>query len=341
VPLLQGVMRVGDPAFANYAVSQDGTLVYATGSATVDTRALLWVDREGREEPIAAPLRTYTSPRISPDGRKVALNARDQDQDIWIWDTVRETLTRLTFDPGQDRFPLWSPDGERIAYSSQRKIGSDVSFNTAVDWQAADGTGMPERLAVSLGQIFPTSFSPDAAAILVYGTNTDSAANPNDDIAIVRLEGEDGPTPLLATTFGERMPDLSPDGHWLAYVSDESGQEEVYVRPFPDINAGRWQVSTGGGTEPLWARDGTELFYRNGDALYTVPIQTDPRFEQGNPQIVFQGRYYAGQGGRAYDVSSDGRRFLMLKQVEDSSARTRIVVVLNWFTELERLAPTQ
>ncbi|MEE8094154.1 MAG: protein kinase, partial [Gammaproteobacteria bacterium] len=338
VPLVQGVMRAsaGQTGVANYGVSNDGTLVYVTGSVTPDTRTLLWVDRDGHEEPIDVPPRTYVKPRISPDGTKVALDVRDQDFDIWIWDLGRETLTRLTFDPGQDEFPVWSPDGQQIAFSVTGGGGPAATSNTSLFWRAADGTGSAERLAESSGQMFPTSFLPDAAGILVYGTVT---TDQGDDIAIVRLEGEDRATPLLETTFEESYPALSPDGRWLAYVSDESGNNEIFVRPCPDIVAGRWQVSTGGGTQPFWARDGRELFYRNGEAVITVPIQTDPSFTVGNPEVMFEGDYIIEQGGPNYDVSPDGERFLMIKQIEDASATSQIIVVQNWFEELKRLAP--
>ena len=334
-PIVQGVMRVGALGWANYSVSEDGRLVYVTGSAAAGTRSLVWVDREGREEPIDAPLRAYTSPRISPDGTKVVLNPRDQEQDIWIWDLVRETLTRLTFDPGQDRQPVWFPDSQRIAYASQQGDGD----GDGLFWRAADGTGSAEQLAQSNGEIFPQSVLPDATAVIVYGDFT--GANTNEDIAIVRLDGDDQTvTPLLQTMFKEQYPDLSPDGHWLAYTSNESGNEEIYVRPFPDINAGRWQVSTDGGGQPLWARDGQELFYRNGGAMMAVPIETEPTFAAGNPEVVFEGEYATPLGGRTYDVSLDGEQFLMMKEATDRSEPTRIIVVLNWFTELERLVPT-
>jgi len=338
VPLVQGVMRVSATGWANYSVSEDGRLVYVKGSVIAETRTLVWVDREGREEPIDAPPRAYSSPRLSPDGTKVALNPRDQETDIWTWDLARETLTRLTFDPGLDRFPVWSPDGGRIVYSSQRSEDSE-QFGTALDWQAADGTGAPERLAESAGEVFPTSFLPDATGILVYGDFT--GANVSEDIAVIRLDGDETVMPLLQTTFRERFPEVSPDGRWLAYTSDESGRDEIYVRPFPDVDAGgRWQVSADGGAQPLWARDGQELFYRSSDAMMAVLVETDPTFAAGNPEVVFEGQYEMTQGGRTYDISLDGEQFLMMKEVEGSLETPQIIVVLNWFEELERLAPT-
>jgi serine/threonine-protein kinase len=285
---------------------------------------------------LALPPRAYTSPRISPDGTKLALNLRDEENDIWIWDFARETLTRLTFDPGQDRFPLWSPDGRRIAFSSQRDKSRGNPF-----WQAADGTGTVERLAESDRQVFPTAFSPDGTRLLVYG---DAASNPDDDdVAVVQVPGEPRLMPLLKTTFGEQSAELSPDGRWLAYNSNESGRHEVYVRPFPDVDKGRWQVSTGGGSQPTWARNGRELFFRNGAALMAVPVQTNPSFAAGNPKVVFEGQYAAPQGGRTYDVSPDGRRFLMIKEgasTGDAAPQAQIILIQNWSEELKRLVPT-
>ena len=134
------------------------------------------------------------------------------------------------------------------------------------------------------------------------------------------------------------MPEVSPDGLWIAYVSDQSGRNEIYVRPFPDINAGLWQISTAGGMQPLWSRNGRELFYRNGDALMIVSVETEPGFMPGTPRVLFEGNFSAPQGGRAYDISPDGERFLMMR--DSAAARSELVVVENWFEELERLVPT-
>ena len=284
-------------------------------------------------------MRPYSYPRVSPDGARIAVDVRDAESDIWVWSVERATLTRLTFDPLFDRFPLWSPDGRRIAFSSQRDGSRGNTF-----WQMADGTGQAERLAkgVNNSQVFPTSFSPDGTRLLVHG---DPGGRQVDDIGIVSLEGGlDRPiTPLLATMFEEANAEVSPDGRWLAYESDESGQLEVYVRPFPKIDAGRWQVSTGGGKQPVWAHNGRELFYRSGDAVMSVPLETSATFTARNPVMLFKGDFAPSLGGRNYDVSPDGRRFLMLKMgAAGASAQdppARITVVENWFEELKRLAP--
>jgi serine/threonine-protein kinase len=295
---------------------------------------LVWVDRQGREQPIKAPPRAYTYPRISPDGTKVAVYIFDQENDIWIWDLTRETLTRLTFDSRLDRMPLWTPDGRRIVFSSQRG-GGDNLF-----WQAADGTGPVERLTESPNAQFPTSFSPDGTRLVFRDQTPDGAS----DIGVLALEGEPRATPLMQTAYAEWNPELSPDGRWIAYQSNESGREEIYVRPFPKVEAGRWQVSTRGGTRPVWARNGRELFYLVGQGrVMAVPIQPGPAFVFGNPQVMFDGPYLAPQPGRTYDVSPDGKQFLMIKEggIDQRSTPREIVVVLNWSEELKRLVPTR
>ena len=335
VPVVQDVLTNASTGAVEFAVSADGSLVYVTGQRLEVKRSLVWSDRNGREETLRAPLRNYMSPRISPDGSKVALNLREEETDIWIWDFNRATLTRLSFDPGLDRFPVWSPDGRRIAYSSQ--YGGSLRGNLV--WQATDGSGTVTRLADGGGaQVFPSSFSPDGSRIFVYGDDARTDQD-NDDIGVVQLQGGQRVIPLLQTKFSEQNPEVSPDGRWLAYNSNESGRHEVYVRPFPDVESGRWQVSTAGGSEPTWARNGRELFFRNGMAVMSAPVKTEPRFVSGNPTIVFQGDYATPPGGRTYDVSPDGRRFLMIKEATQDTPQAHIIVVQNWTEELKRLVP--
>ena len=331
VPVLENVVTKPTGA-VDFGVARDGSLVYVAGDFDrLPRRTLVWVDREGREEAISTPPRGYFYPRISPDGTQVALDVRDQGSEIWIWDFVREALTRLTFDPGNDRFPVWSPDGRRIAFSSQRDGSRGNLF-----WQAADGTGQVELLAESAHELFPTSFSPNRAQILAYGEVPGTA----DDIEVAVVDGDGQTTPLLQTVFSERNADLSPNGRWVAYESNESGQEEIYVRPYPEIDSGRWQVSTGGGTQPLWARSGGELFYRNGAALMAVPIEANPNFSAGTPEVLFEGSSFVGLGGRTYDVSRDDERFILIKEDSgDTSAARQLIVVQNWFEELRQRVP--
>ena len=339
VPLLSGLQRAQTPASttgtAHYGLSDQGTLVHVIGlSVVAQPRILAWVARNGPEEAIPAPPRAYLYPRISPDGTQVALDVREQENDIWIWSLARSTLTRLTFDPGMDRYPVWMPDGRRIAFTSQRAGGSNVF------WQAADGTGVVERLTEGIGLDVPVSVSADGARLVVE-------QQARGDLQLLALDGDRRVTPLIATMFLERNGDLSADGRWVAYESNESGRNEVYVRPFPVVDGGRWQVSTSGGSQPLWAPNSRELYFVDPEGrIAGVSVQSGPGFIAGNPQVIVKSPLVMnppGIVGRMYDVSRDGRRFLLIKAVEGTEKAApppQIVVVQNWFEELKRLAPT-
>jgi Tol biopolymer transport system component len=281
------------------------------------------------EQPLAAPPRPYETPRLSPDGRLVAVGTLTPTE-IWVYDIPRGALSRLTFEGGQQ--PLWSPDGKRIAFRSPRAGKPPNLF-----WKPADGSGAEERLTTSEHAQFTESWSPDGQFIAFM----DIAPTTGLDIWILPLEGDREPRPFLQTPFQESMARFSPDGRWLAYASDESGRTEIYVRPFPGPG-GKWQISTEGGTEPFWARSG-ELFYRNGNQLMAVETRTQPSspaiFSAGTPRLLFEGLYVASSD---YDVTADGQRFLMIKPVaQEGAAATQIHVVLNWFEELKRRVPTR
>ena len=226
VSVVQGISRrVGAAASADYGISQRGTLVYVTGGeGALAPRTLVWVDREGREEPVAAEPRTYLYPRISPDGTRVALDVRDRENDIWIWDVARETPMRLTFDPGVDAYPVWTPDGERMVFYSERE-----GTPTKLFWKAADGTGAAEPFAEGQGALAAYAFSPDGQRLVVREAHPEQGWN----LSVVSLAGDRTLEPLIATPFDERNGELSPEGRWLTYESNASGQFEVYVRPFP------------------------------------------------------------------------------------------------------------
>jgi serine/threonine-protein kinase len=264
VPVLPQLAVTGNGA-GDFAVAGDGTLVYvnAPGSLGATERTLVWVDRTGKKEPISTPPRAYEHPRLSPDGTRVAIYSADQENDIWIWDLGRTTLTRLTLDPGQDNFPLWTPDGRRIIFSSNRGLGQPNLWS-----QMADGTGAAERLTTNSRAQFVNGITPDGTAALYNETTPTSR-----DLLQVELGGPHRVTPLLQTKFNERNGIVSPDGRWLAYESDSSGSFEIYIRPFPNVGDGQWQVSTAGGRQPLWARSGKELFYLGADGtLVRVPV---------------------------------------------------------------------
>jgi serine/threonine-protein kinase len=327
---------------SHFAVSDQGTLAYVPYKAVIQQRSLVWVDRNGREELLNAPPRAYQYPRISPDATRVALDIRDQETDIWIWDFARETLTRLTFGPSRDLLPVWTPDSRRIAYVSERD-----GRNGSLYWQSADGTGAVERLTENRdgegggGQV-PYSFTPDGSKLL-YRFDTSPPAKTGADLWVMTINGRRS-EPLLQSPFNERHGELSADGRWLAYVSDESGRNEVFVRPFPDANSGRWQVSTAGGSHPLWSRSGEELFFLSpAGEVMGVRITRGSIWSAGAPTKLVDAHYYTNPGGdRTYDVAPDGRRFLMSKNssaTTQTSVAPQIVVVQGWFDEVKRLVP--
>ncbi len=335
---------------AEFDMSRDGTLVYVPTAGASATRTLVWVDRQGREEPVkGAPSRAYVFPRLSPDGARLALDVRDQESDIWVWDFARETLTRATFDPGLDRGPVWMPDGHRLVFSSQAGANASGTGVGRLFWRATDGTGAAERIGAEdsiLSLMLPSSVSPDGTSVVTWGRG-DVSPPITFDVMMLTLKDRQV-RPLVHTPFNERNGAVSPDGRWLAYESNASGQFEIYVRPFPDVDAGQWQVSTAGGIQALWARNGQELFYIAADGrLNSVRVDGGATWSASTPRTVLDRQYYLGanlvNAGRTYDVSPDGQRFLMIKDnaSDQGAGRASMVVVQNWIEELKRLVPTK
>jgi Tol biopolymer transport system component len=315
----------------DFDVAADGTLVYvdAPGVAASAARTLVWVDRQGGEEPLGAPPRPYIHPRVSPDGARLAVAIEDQEFDIWVWDFTRRLFDRLTFDPAGDYAPVWT-DPRHLVYFSGRGSGGGGLF-----WQPVDGPGGAERLSAGAP---PSGVTPDGRQVLFGSVG-------NQDIMMVALDGTRRVQPLLTNPPVERNGVVSPNGRWLAYEElEREGQFEVYVRPFPNVSAGPWKISMAGGTRPVWARSGQELFYVAPDGGL-MAVRADPRggkWSSGNPAKVIQGPYMTRslRDKPTYDVSTDGKRFLMVKQPANQAA-PQIVVVQNWTEELKRLAPTK
>ena len=262
------------------------------------------------------------------------------NSDVIVYDLQRETSTRLTFDPAPDLHPLWSTDGQRVLFASIRD-GDARGGAMNIYTKPADGTGSAERLTASDSSQRPYSWSADGQSLIILDGATADA-----NIAVVSLGAEDATEGLIETGFAEVDAEVSPDGRWIAYASNESGPFHVYVRPFPNVDDGRWQISRNPGRSPVWAADGTELFFRAQGSfeMMAVPVITEPTFVPGNPEILFGGPYRrisAGSIGRPLDVGADGR-FLMIKEdtgLGDNSAAPRIVVVQNWFQELTERVP--
>ena len=342
VSLEQGLARAGFTVIsdtANYGMSEDGSLVYRADRGAIQQRILVWVDAEGNDTPVGAPIDDYRWTSVSPDGDRVALTIYDGTQnDIYIWNFARQTPTRLTFDEADDGSPIWTPDSQQIIFRSLR----DGSGN--IYRRRADGTGTVEQLTEGTGNRFPQSLSSDGATLAF---SQPSGGTTGSDILMLGLgsgtsgEANREPVMWLQTEFTEGNPMISPDGQWVAYSSNESSNEsrgrEVYVRPFAD--AGQWQVSRAGGNNPLWSPDGQWLYYRLAGPIVNpqmmrVAIDADTAFEFGNPEPLFD-YPIAGAG-----ISPDGR-FLLIRdaEVETDPFRPHIITVLNWFEELKERVP--
>ena len=337
VPVLDHVNTKDPSGAASFGLSHDGSLVYVSGTATQTSppARLAWMDREGREQPLELPARGYAWPRVSPDGRHVAVTIVEPDNtDLWVVDVGRETLTRLTFDEADDLHPVWTPDGRQLVFASRRAESTQMSTT------AADGTGTVEPLIEGTDEAFPASFSPDGRQLVVEERSRDRGHG----LALLEMERTEALEPLLDTEFAERNPEISPDGRWIAYESDESGRFEVYIRPFPAVDEGKWIISRAGGTRPLWAPDGRELFFvEPGERLMAVPIHTtDTTVSLGRPEALANLPPDPARLGRNYDVSPDGR-FIVVRQAgvtDDPSSAHRVVIVQHWLPELLRLVPT-
>jgi eukaryotic-like serine/threonine-protein kinase len=322
-PIAEGIQFSGATGKVAVAVSANGVLAYRLVPTAAQNK-LVWVDRKGTEQPLDAPPHAYRNPRLSPDGQRVAVTIDELGSQEWLLDTKRGTLTRLTFEGSYNGALAWTPDGKKVSF------GSDRAGPRNLFWQLADGSGGVERLATSGRVQVASSWSPDGQTLAFEQSNPGTGY----DLLVYRLKDRKVET-FLQTRFNEIAPRFSPDGRWLAYVSDESGRNEVYVQPYPGPG-GKWQISTEGGTEPVWARNG-QLFYRNGDKMMAVGTTTKANFSADTPKVVFEGHYATYNTMPAYDVSPDGQRFLLAKTAEQGPQE--ISVVLNWTEELKQKAP--
>ena len=312
-----------------FAVSAEGSLVFIAADGTAASqRSLVWVDRRGVATPIGTALHAYEQLRLSPDGEQLALTIREPSgSDIWIYELTRDRLTRLTSE-GDNQAPVWSPDGTRIAFASSRFGPTNILV------RSANGIGPTQRLASELFQ-FTSSWSPDARMLIVDQYN--STYTGMFEIGTILLEGPQASRLVVQRPGYQVGGRTSPDGRWLAYLSDESGQYEVRVTSFPN-GSGNSPVSSGGGTQVVWARSGRELFYRKGNRLMAVPVDTRMGFVPGKPTQLFEGRYFdaGGAGSPTYDVSPDGERFVMIRTSGETAATNQVNVVMGWSNELTR-----
>ena len=326
--LVDGV-TVKPSGAANFVISSRGRLVYGRGGISVGSdRTLVWVGRDGQEEPVGVRTGPHRDVSLSPDGTRIATTLTGEDDDVWIFDLARTGSTRLTFAGADERSPLWAPDGDQVVFAS----------NGALYRKSADGTGDAQLLAE--GDLRgDTTWTADGRLV-----TSAFAGAPQLDIVMVSFDGSGSVEPLLDSEFAEQWPSLSPDGRWLAYVSDESGRAEIYVTPFPEVGARRWSVSTAGGEEPVWSRDGRELFYVAPEPwrLMRVAVDDVASFVASVPTALFDVAGYLGSGARTYQVDTEGERFLFIageQRSDEGTVRDELILVENWFEDLKARVP--
>ncbi len=314
VRVLDGVTTSPFSGNADFCLTRDGSLIYAPGGPWSRQKRVVVVNREGRSEPLIETAGGFVDLRISPDGRQLALEIEGANESLWVYDIARTTLTRLAF--GFDnQYPIWTADGGRVTFTSNR-AGKYNLF-----WRAADGSEPAERLTESEYSQQAGSWSPDGSTIVFQEERPKTGW----DLWI----HSGSPVPFLQTRFDERLPIFSPDGRFIAYESNESGQFEIYVRPFPASDT-KWQVSTGGGRFPLWSADGRELFYRRGSQMLAVGTEIGETLALGKPEFLFD---VPGK----YDVMPDGKHFVIIVDGDTETPPRQLNLVLNWSQELERL----
>jgi len=351
--VVEGVQMSTNTGSAYFDVSSAGGLAYVPGIAEGGERTLVWVDRHGQEETLPLPPRSYLFPRISPDAKTLAFEVEGATHNLYSYDFARGVVTQLTTD-GLSHAPVWSPDGRDICYRSW-KAGSMTM------WEMPSDRSRPEERLTMLGSSqSAVSVSPDGRFLAfnqmapmdsgkkggMGSANQMTTASTGSDVWILPLQGDDRePRLFLGGKFDEASPKFSPDGKWVAYCSNESGRAEVYVQPWPGPGP-KTTLSSDGGQDPLWNRSGHEIFYRNADKMMAVPVSTAGGFKAGKPSLLWEGHYSLGMSSScgppgvssaSYDVTSDGSRFLMVKDVDQDASATSIVVVLNWTEELKRL----
>jgi len=345
VPVLEGVNGNTGTGGAQFAVSAaNGTLAYASGPAGGGERPIMWMDRDGKTAFLRATASSWSNPQFSPDGTRLALDITEGSQvDVSVYEWARDTLTHLTFDPANDFKPVWTPDGRRIAFASRR--GNDRATN--LYWQRADGSGAAQRLTDSNLTQQPGSWHPNGKLLAFTEQNPQT----NADLMILPVEGDEAsgwkpgkPRVFLSTPANEQEPVFSPDGRWLAYYSNEGGQQnEVFVTPFPGPG-GKWRVSSGGGLYPMWSRTRRELFYEGANSqIFVAPYTVaGDSFRADKPRVWSPGQWLGRPRGRAIDIHPDGDRF-EVAAVPDAFAagkNDKVVLIFNFADTLRRPTPS-
>jgi serine/threonine-protein kinase len=329
---VQAVERDVTTGAAHFACGADGTLAMVPGSASSGLFQVTWVDRKGAAQPLDLAPGGYHDLRLSPDATRVAfLNGLGNANDVWIYDITRHTNARLTF-TGNAAGPVWSNDGKSIFFTSFDSTGR----SSRVYRKPVDGSREAEAVAVLAGISYVSWVSKNESEAVVDFVNQGAGMG---DIVRLALRLQAKPSGIVADPADTYGAAVSPDDRWVAYHSDASGRFEIYVRDMTG-QGGQWQVSSGGGEEPHWSRDGRELFFRAGNRMMAAPIDAGDTFHSGTPRLLFQGVYDLRTDSlRSYDVDPLTGRFLMVRPIDEGRPQPSIRLAVNWLSELRRLLP--
>ena len=320
--VVQDVLMQPATGLAQYDVSGNGTLIYVNGGRQAVENSLVLAEHDAKVQPLPVKPNLYESPRFSPDGRLLALTVRLPDPDVWVYDIERGALRRITFAPGEDELPVWSPDGKRIAFASN---GRQQAFMVAVD-----GSGQEEPLMKNESHFHLQSWSPDGKLIAYERLGSSGQY----EIWMLQLGGDRKPYPYLVSQFHVNQPAFSKDGNWLTYTSTESGRAEVYVQRFPGPGE-KIQVSTDGGNHPVWSHDGKQLVYENAGTLWATEVLVSP-FRVGKSRVLYQGDIWNDAAGPNYTLAPGGHRIVVVERIKDPDGGN-VKVVVNWNQELQAL----
>jgi len=327
VPVIEKILSDSIYGSAQFAFSNDGTLVYVPGG-DMGISTPTWIDRQEKAKPqeLNMPAQVYGTPKLSPDGQRLAIRVNELRSSVYVYDIATGIPSRLTL-AGDEAGYIWTPDGSKVVFSCA--IEEEKEWNLL--WAQADGSGKSGLLYSGQSGLSPRSWYPDGKRLMLYSSDR--------NLSVLSVDEPHVLEPVLTTDFAINQEVLSPDGKHIAYASFKDGDFNVYVSTYPDFDR-TIRISPEFGEEPVWSNNGNELFYRNRDKWMVVPISIEPEFRAGRPEVIFEGPYI-NVSGLSYDVAPDGQQFLVLKPEYDDSQIRELNVIFNWFDELKQQVPAE